>query len=953
MSLGRTATTLLGRSAELETVIRSLEGARAGSGRTILVEGEAGIGKTRLVGDAISSPAAHGFQVYEATCDALARSRPFGTLAQALGVMDDAEDPDRASIAALLKDDDQDASAGSTPAVQFRVVEALGGVVERLASTTPVILLLDDLHWADASTLVALRSIARRIDRLPVVVVGTSRPGHDVAELHRVTEEILRAGGTRLVLGPLDAGSVAELVAEIIDAAPSATLLDRVQGAAGNPLFIMEYARALQDEGLIEVRDGIAHIRGSALPVEFRLTVLRRIGQLPEPAIHALRMASVLGSIFSPSDLAIVMARPATDLAQALQAAVDAGVVAEREEQLAFVHDLVRDAVYENIPPAMRKQLHREFGRALATAGVRPLTVAHHLALGADDRDPEAVEWLRRAAHDVVTRAPGVAVELLERARDLLGHASPERDALLAELVMPLAWSGRLAEAETLARQVLERHQPPSIAGALRCGLVYAAAWQGRPAQALEYAVARPEEQLIEPDATLLRAHAAVARMFSFDLPGAAADADEAVHTATRLGNDVALCTALGVQAFLASFSGETAHGIDRGLRAVAVADRSESGGAHLANPRFFLALPLIAADRLAEAEEVLQTGRRIAEEWGHAWALSLYHAYLGTRRFVAGEWDDAIAEFEASIDIAEEVGMTMSAVVAASSWLAVIHVHRDEVEAAEEVLARAQRRVAEHGPQLGMSILAWASALVLEARGNATKGLAMLQGAWDFAVAAGLQAEPWSGAALVRMYSRAGHPERAASLVPIIEAQARIGTPFMKGRALACRGLAESDPNLLVRAVAEYRGCPRPHELALACEDAGIHLGAADRSAEAIPLLEEAISLYEPLRAIRDVSRVRAALRNLGVTHRERRQPVRATTGWGSLTRSEIKVTALIAQRLSNPEIADRLFISRYTVESHLKHIYAKLGLSSRVELAAEAARQDAQRVSEGRFEP
>ncbi|MDP9181418.1 MAG: helix-turn-helix transcriptional regulator, partial [Actinomycetota bacterium] len=147
-------------------------------------------------------------------------------------------------------------------------------------------------------------------------------------------------------------------------------------------------------------------------------------------------------------------------------------------------------------------------------------------------------------------------------------------------------------------------------------------------------------------------------------------------------------------------------------------------------------------------------------------------------------------------------------------------------------------------------------------------------------------------------------------------------------------------DADVLLRAVAAYRRSPRPLDLAAACEDAGVQLAREQRREEAVALLEEADRLYEELGAVRDVARVRAELRKNGVTRGTRGRQARATSGWESLTKTELKVLALVAQRLSNPEVAERMFVSRHTVESHLKHIYRKLDLSSRLELAAEAAR-------------
>ena len=925
---------LVGRDREVEALRAAITAAARGHGQVVLIEGEPGIGKTRLVETASEHARVAGFEVSVGGCDDLAPAQPFGPLLAALGITPDARDPDRAAVAALV--DKQDALGTSpevatpNPGLQFRMVEALGALVERVAARGPFLLAIDDLQWADVSTLVALRSIARRVPTLPVVLLGSCRAGHDVVELHRVTDDLLRAGGTRLALGPLDDAAVATLITHVLRASPSDTLLAHVQGASGNPLFVIEYVRSIDTTSS-------ADDAGSATPPEFRLTVLRRLAMLPEPARDALRLAAVLGSSFAPADLATVSGTTIVELTPALHQATVSAILEERGTKLAFRHALVRDAIYEHIPLAVRRQLHREVGRALAAAGADALTVAHHLGLGAEAEDPEAVEWLRRAARDVAPRAPAVAVELLRRARDLLGPTSPVRDALLAELAMTLAWSGQLADASALAGEVLERRPDPRVAGALRCGLVYALTWQGRPGEALRHTLPGPDEHLDERDAALLRGEAAVASLVAFDLKGAGTQGMAAAEEAERLGHELALCHALTAQGWATLFAGRPKEATELVRRAVAIADRSTSGEAHLAHPRFFVGMPLLYLDRLDEAEEMLRTGLQIAERLGLAWSLPLYHALLGAKGFIGGNWDGAIAELEAALAVADEVGLHVGVVAATAAWLAVIQLHRDDLRAAERTLEMALQRLAVTGPQLGMGILNWARALVLEAGEQHAEALALLQSAWDMYMAGGPVTDPWSAMAFVRICVTTGDRERAATLLPAIDEQsAATGTAFMRGQALRCRGLVDQDPDMLLEAVTLYRQCPRPLELASACEDAAVVLAAADRLEEAIPLWEEAADVYGGLGAERGLNRVRADLRQHGVTRSKRSRHTRAASGWDSLTATEHKVVALITERLSNPEVAERLFISRHTVESHLKHIYRKLGVNSRVELAA-----------------
>ncbi|MGH8732475.1 MAG: hypothetical protein ACREVB_02205, partial [Burkholderiales bacterium] len=554
---------------------------------------------------------------------------------------------------------------------------------------------------------------------------------------------------------------------------PGVDLLARLKGATGNPLFIKEYLHAIEDTP--DAGDA------GRVPPEFRLAVLRRLGQLSERANDVLRIASVLGSTFSVSELTIALRESAVELTPVLQEAFGRGVIAEVGESLAFRHDLVRQAIYDHMPLELRRQLHREVGRSLAAAKARPLVVAHHWGLGAAAPDAEAAEWLRRAARDAAPSGPAVAVELLERARDLLGEFSPDRDAVLAELVLALAWSGRLVDAESLALEILGRRADPTIAGTLRCGLVYALIWQGRYAEALRYTATAPGEELSERDAVLLLAEAAHANLFVFDLPAASAQAAQAAELAARLGHDLALCDALGVQAWTATMFGHPNRGVDFARRAIEIADRSADGEPFLAHPRFFPGMPLCELDRLDEAEQVLQTGRRRAEEMGLSWSLPLYHAHLGVRGFLAGDWDGAVAEIEAGLVIADEVGLHNIVMTASSAWLAVIQVHRDDLAGAEQILAEASRHVMEMGGFTAV-LFNWARAILAEARGDVGEALGLLQPAYEMSMATGQITDQWSAVALVRLCLLTDDRARARVLLPLFDLHTTDGTASMKG---------------------------------------------------------------------------------------------------------------------------------------------------------------------------
>ena len=231
-----------------------------------------------------------------------------------------------------------------------------------------------------------------------------------------------------------------------------------------------------------------------------------------------------------------------------------------------------------------------------------------------------------------------------------------------------------------------------------------------------------------------------------------------------------------------------------------------------------------------------------------------------------------------------------------------------------------------------------------------------MLTKAWDLCSGAGVVAEfPVIGPDLVRMALAGNEPILAEQVTAAVESLAgTAGIASVTGAALRCRGLVDSDPEVLLEAVAAYRRSPRVREIALACEDAAATLvtagastragtgsgGAGGRMAEARRLAEDAQEIYRSLEARRDLARAQSRFRAVGLRSGPRGERPRPRRGWESLTHAELAVTGWVAQGLSNPEIARRLFISSRTVQTHVSHALEKLGLSSRVELAVETAR-------------
>ena len=901
----------------------------------MLIEGEPGIGKTRVLEAAVEQARRRGFDAFVGRCDEVERARPFGPLLEAVGCTPGAEESRRAEIVRLLGEHQARGQIEFTrdPGTQFRIVDAFVDLVEEAALAGPVALALDDLQWADPSTIVTLRSLARRLTYVPIALLASLRPLPRAPDLEALVDGLVHHGAEWMALGPLPANVVAQLVAELVRAQPGPLLLEEVAGASGNPLFVRELVQALDEERAIRVVDGRAEIHDVSLPPSLRLTILRRLSFLDEEALELLRFASALGSIFSLRDVATVLDRSASDLLRPARTALLAGVVEERETRLAFRHDLIREAIYEDLPKDARAALHLQAGRRLARARAPALQVAEQFSLGAQPGDTEAVEWLHSAARETARSAPTVAVELLERALDLV-DADERRVRLLADLLPALLWSGQPHEAEARAREALAGPPPPELEETLRLGLVGALTAQGRARDVVdEVRKATTRTSLSADVQSELQAEAANALAFGDQLDLA----EQTAHEAVALGRPVqSEGTALGLLVLcdLARVRGRPADALAL-VQEARTLIAARSGSRLRWPPEVFLAMTLHQLDAFADAHEALREGQRADERLGNVSYLPVYHYEAASLLFSAGRWEEAIAQAHAGLEVADEVGLELLL-----AWphrvLALIAVHRDELDAAAASVA-----VLESGHQADSA--ATPRGLLTEARGDAAGALATFAHAWDRDESLGVVYRRRAlGPDLVRLALAAGDRERAHAVATKVEEAAAVEpVPSLKGIALRCRGVLEGDADLLVRAVEKYAQGPRAFERALACEDAAVALARAGRIAEANALLEDALRVYGDVGARRDAARALAAMRHLGIGRKRRGARKRPERGWESLTPSELEVVRLAATGLTNPQIGQRLFISPRTVQTHLAHAFRKLDLSSRVELAAEAAKQ------------
>jgi DNA-binding NarL/FixJ family response regulator len=368
---------------------------------------------------------------------------------------------------------------------------------------------------------------------------------------------------------------------------------------------------------------------------------------------------------------------------------------------------------------------------------------------------------------------------------------------------------------------------------------------------------------------------------------------------------------------------------------AVRAADASPNFEAHRQIPTLFHGLALESATRSTEAQATLVHGQALADRLATTWATPFYHYALALPHWNAGRWDDVLAECEAGLRYASAHDVSL-----ASGWACAVsgsaHLHRNELDKAEALIADGEARLATAGVQYGIDWLLWARGLLTEVKGDAVAALGMLSSGWD--VAQGLQAAAalvLVGPDLVRLALDFDDRDRARSATEALEqAEPDADRRNVDAHALRCRGLVDGDLEALEAARAMHEQCKRPVEVVLDQEAlvvTALRRGLMDRGAA---LLAEALDACDQLGMRMVAERTLRAATRLGLTRAPRRR-TRQVTGWGALTDTEQRVARLVAAGRSNPQVAHELVMSRRTVESHLYRIFFKLGVANRTELA------------------
>src|SRR6266568_3668351 len=871
---------LRGRDAEMAAINAALGDARDGRGGVLLVEGGPGLGKSRLLEEAVSLAGRAGVRAAMGRADADDNVVPMAPLMAAC-FGGNAPLLDRSDLSALraLRED------------RYWVLLELEALLERAALEHPMLICLDDLQWADAGTAEALRVLPVRLGGVPVIWIAAYRTAQASALLLRSVAELSEANATRLVLDPLDEDSVGQVIADLMSATAGPALLEMADNAHGVPFLLIELLRGLLEEGLVRIDRAHAVLVEARLPARVGDSMRERLDRAPAPARRAAVAGSVLGRTFRFDDLANMLGTAQAALLEPVEELIRAEILADSGENLGFRHDIIRQAVLDSVPAAARRALDRQAVGILLTAGAVPLEIANRLAASAEPGDEVAIATLHEAARALAPTDPGVASEFTTKALALTADTDPHRAALVAETAVLLHAAGRDLEAREFATAALSRALPPEAEAQVRLSIAQMYSLPADPRiESGRAALALPG---ISPALRARHLAVMVLSLVAAAKPeqarAAVADAEAAVRATSNASARLNL--EFGRLA-LDEASFEYAAMMPR-IRAIRRLGAETGEDTQVQAAEWFRSSMLAHLDRLDEALEVAQTGLAAAQRDHQAWIAPRWEIWRGWLLLQQGQLSDAGAALEGAFT-AEGINLALAIPDAAGlAALGLVAIHTGD------------QRLSGRCTQIARATLA------VGAFDDARRHLV-----WRLALAA--RDEALADAAVSDAEQRASRNPGVASIA---------------ATASHARGLRYDDPDDLLAAVELLDGGPRPLGLASALEDLGRAYLTRARNDEGITALGRALELYMTAGATWDSRRVRGRLRALGVRRRFV-SAERPASGWAALTDSELEVVRLVAGGLTNRDAAERLFVSPHTVGTHLRHVFTKLDVNSRVEL-------------------
>jgi DNA-binding CsgD family transcriptional regulator len=922
---------LVERELELETVERVLAGAQAGSGAAVVFEGPAGIGKSSLL--AATRAAAAELRVLSARGGELERELPFGIVRQLLEpVMAACGAEEReallAGAAALARPVLFAADPEGAAEPSFSALHGLYWLTINLADAQPVLVAVDDAHLADVASLRWLIYLARRLTGVQLALVLATRPAEPGPVQELVDELLVIPEVAVLHPGGLSEQATTLLAAESLAAEPAPTFIAACQRATGgNPFLLLELFGELERREIAPSREN-AGLASQLSSHGVGRAVRARLRRLPEGCTALARAVAVLGDPAEPA-LAAQLAELEDDAASRAADALAEAVILEPGRPLAFVHTLVRSSVYSEMSSAERARSHERAARLLTGVGEAADRIAVHLLATHPGGNAETVDTLRQAAKGARNRgAPDVAVTYLQRALAEPPSADLE-PGLVHELGKAALSAGELEMAIEKLRQatrdLADGRLRAEAANALGSALFLAQ----RPEEAMtdltaviDELPASEREQGLRLQATRwAAARGSVAIWRRLEATG------QRFVVESRAPRTIGERLQVAAAAYDAARTGTAAEARELALQALAdgrlLEDPGpESGGFWIAP--FVLVLAYADDDQARVSTEVIEWAKQHGSLPAFSMAAQL-RAYACFRR---GSLADAEADALSALEHPGVPGLFPFGRIALVNVL----LARGKATEARDVFEQIGPEPAAPGYFRYLQTRARLRA-AFQHPADALEDLfecGRLEEEWEIRTPA---FGTWRADAAPLLASLGREDEARGLAREELERCRAFGATGPLGISLRTLGLLEqggSGIELLEQAVAQLQRSPARLEHALALLELGAATRRAGRRADARAPLGEALELASACGA--DAIAVRAHEELVAAGARPRRDP---TESRSNLTASELRVARLAAEGMTNREIAQALFLTENTIETHLRSVFRKLEIRSRSQLA------------------
>jgi DNA-binding CsgD family transcriptional regulator len=921
---------LLERERELELLTAAIGAAADGVAGLVLVEGPAGIGKSRLLAEARVLADERGMCVRSGRGGELERDFPFGIVRQ-LFESQLVEENERsrllsgaASLAAPVfgfhdgRDEAEPLGEGT-----FSVLHGLFWLTVNLCTERALLLAVDDLHWCDSASLRFLAYLARRLDDLPIALVASMRSSEPEADQAILEELTTEPHAQVLMPGPLTAGAVAEVVRDRMGSGVEADFADVCHSSTdGNPLLLNELLKTLVADR-ISPRASNVHVVAELGPRAASRAVLLRLARLSADAVQVARAISVLADGAEVTAVSSLAELETPAVGAAIRELVRAEIL-RPEPPLGFVHALVQAAVYHDLAPGERELYHERAATILVQLGAPQEQVAAHLLFVPARAEEWIVDLLRAAADAAVARGDvDAAISLLRRALK-----EPPRPELHLELLLELgrteAMNSLPAAAEHL-RVAYELAQEPSVRADVADQLARALMFLDAPDEGA--AIARRAALDLPPKLEDL-ARRLESVEFLCLIFGAEARDDQ--RERLRRYWEIDAESGVGAKSLAAVAAWNWAQCAGPAERVCALARLALEGGVLLAADGL---MPLAAAVALAladldEALDAWDAQRAAAHRKGSAFRIGSVQLWGGYSRYLRGELEEAESELRASLETVTLWGMAPQ-----SQWqppiLAEILIERGALDEARSELEKAGPPPA--GSDL-VILLDRARMRLALAEGRVEEALAYAD---DFELHAGWRRHPryvpWRSLK-AQALDRLGQREEAVVLAnDELEIARGWGSPGTVGRSLRVLGtiLRTDGIEHLEEAASLLEQAPAKLEQAKALAALGSVLRRARTPTEAREPLRRALELADVCGAQPLAEHIRTEIHATGARPR-----TSALRGALALTASERRVADLAVDGQTNRDIAQALYVTPKTVEVHLSNAYRKLGIGSRRDL-------------------